>query len=108
MKDLFVTANGLSDTPGKEPDRVEIETCKKWLAEFARKRKSINDRRWSYSLKHTVERWADLYISNGAFIQAAIELGYNYKRVQNGLNANFDMIFPRRGTNEYKRAFESK
>ena len=45
-------------------------------------------------LKHNVERWCETfgphkYVSNGAFIQAAIDLGYRY--VQRGQVASFDI-----------------
>ena len=45
----------------------------------------------SYGLKHAVERNSKTYISNGAFIKAAIELEYAYK--ENDLNGFFGMSF---------------
>ena len=54
----------------------------------------MNFRRSSYVLKHNVERWCETfgphkYVSNGAFIQAAIDLGYRY--VQRGQVASFNI-----------------
>lgn len=40
----------------------------------------------SYGLKHRVEKWAGGYVSNGAFIQAALNLGYSIKRLDRGPN----------------------
>ncbi len=52
---------------------VEFETCKRWLSEVSRI-KSFNQRHTSYGYKHMVERWANRYVCNGAFIAAAIAL----------------------------------
>ena len=103
---IFITANGLEDIPTcAEPASKEVQACKEWITKFTTKRKTINDKHWSYGLKHKVEKWVGFYIPNGAFIQAAVELGYDYKRVRKGLNANFNMSFPRVRTKEYKEAF---
>lgn len=87
-----VTVFGFADEEGEKPARSEVELCEKWIKEFARARKTINCSSNSYSLKHTVERWSGTYISNGAFIQAALNLGYRYKRFRP--NAIFNMSFP--------------
>ena len=89
----YITANGLADAVDRLPAAVEIETCERWLRECAEPRKTINARAYSYYLKHVVENWANLYISNGAFIQAAVNLGYRYART--GLNASFNMRLKR-------------
>jgi len=77
----------------EKPPRFEVDICKLWIKKFIDPRKTINTRHGSYSLKHFVEDWAGHYISNGAFIQAAIELGFNYRN--RGPNAWFNMSFIR-------------
>lgn len=76
-----------------KPERLEVDICKLWIAEFIDARKTINHKRGSYALKHYVEDWADHYIPNGAFIQAAIELGFIFE--VSGPNAWFNMSFTR-------------
>lgn len=79
----------------KAPQQDEIDLCKEWLLEYGAKNKQIN-RKGSNSnaFKYYVEWWLCSQerakdISNGAFIQAAIDLGYNYKKM--GLNAKFNI-----------------
>lgn len=50
--------------------------CRRWLL-AQRKIKTPNTS--SYFLKHVVERWADVYIPQGVFIAAAIDLGWKYE-----------------------------
>jgi len=46
-----------------------------WLKQCPRT-KTINRRKSSYGLKEEVEDWAHGYVGNGAFIAAALHLGY--------------------------------
>ncbi|QDV41414.1 hypothetical protein Enr13x_12530 [Stieleria neptunia] len=57
----------------EKPSPELVAICLRWL-ERAEKIKTpgLN----SYGLKHAVERWAGEYVSNGAFILAAHELGF--------------------------------
>lgn len=95
QKCLFITNAGLSNFDGQRPGEGEVEHCREWIKRFCRPRKSINYSRGSYSLKHAVENWRSglpsdcKYVSNGAMIEAAISLGYQFSR--SGLNANFNM-----------------
>lgn len=66
-----------------EPNPEHVRICKAWLEMNARPRHTINYRHSSYELKHAVESalrgketmpWS--YVTNGAFIRAAIDLGY--------------------------------
>jgi hypothetical protein len=84
-------------------DRAELYSA--WgISEFLRAReylslashrRTVNDRRSSYGLKHDAEHYfrdrgiADNYVSNGALIAAAIHLGFNYRVV--GPNAYFNI-----------------
>ena len=91
-----LVAAGADDTP---PLPAQVEVCRQWLSLFARPRKTINVRRSSYGLKHAVEAWASGYVSNGAFIAAAVAEGYRVRQIGRGTNANFNMSFlrPRSG-----------
>src|SRR5271156_5353597 len=86
------------DTMTFDPvDPHQVALSRKWLELHARPRKTINFRNRSYGFKHNVERWCETigpheYISQGAFIQAAIDLGYRY--VQRWAHAYFN-IAPR-------------
>jgi hypothetical protein len=73
------------------PSQEQIELCKSWISNNCKPRKTINRTAHSYGLKHDVERDVGKYISNGAFIRAAIELGYKYK--VKSPNALFAMTF---------------
>lgn len=66
-----------------EIDPSEVQTCIEWLLahDALDRRKTINTKYTSYSWKHAVERAKKRYISNGAFICAALYLGYKMKRV---------------------------
>jgi len=86
--DLYNGGFGAKYGP-ERPNRPQVEICKLWLRLYITPRKTFNARHGSYGLKHYVEEWAGEYVANGAFIQAAIELGYKYKRY--GPNAIFNM-----------------
>lgn len=68
--------------------QTQILKAKNFLS-HQQKRKTINLDRTSYGLKHIAEKWKDpqfpdcSYISNGAFIVAAIGLGFETKQVTN-------------------------
>lgn len=70
-----------------------VEQCSnvcKWLSSVA-KSKTINKRHSSYSLKHYFERHCKQYsCSNGAFIAAAIHLGFDWVRDGSAAYFNFD------------------
>lgn len=79
-----------------KPDAAQVVLCRAWIRRWAYPRKSINTRQGSYALKHVVERstisrgvthlqtdhlgrrWsgAYVYVTNGAFILAALLEGY--------------------------------
>jgi|SRR5215203_473391 len=63
----------------KPPEQKQVDLSKSWIMKNCEPRKTINHNHSSYGLKHVVERDVEEYISNGAFIKAAIELGYKYK-----------------------------
>ncbi len=73
------------------PPRDHVDDCKEWLLKYAKKKHLPEGRCLnSYYLKHVVEEATGHYVTNGAFIQAAIELGFNYSRII-GPNAFFHL-----------------
>ncbi len=93
---MKVYANGLvSDRRADLPDPRQVVVCRRWIRWFVRPRKTINSRRSSYGLKHDAENWAGIYVTNGAFIAAAVAEGYRYEQIDRGPNANFNMGFAR-------------
>lgn len=89
--DMHITCGGLRFEPGKDPDEQEVEVCRKFLKQFCEH--SDERTKNSYSMKHVVERWAPTtdYVSNGALIQAADDLGYDYDVIRDGPNADIYM-----------------
>lgn len=66
----------------------QFQIACEWLGKIE-KSGSINYSRSSYGLKHWVEKFYDpFYCSNGAFIAAAIHMGFEW--VEDGPNASFN------------------
>jgi len=63
----------------------EFLLARRYLKQFAH-RKSINRRAHSYRLKHSAEAEGGAYVSNGALIAAAIDLGFAVKQIDQGPN----------------------
>ncbi len=62
-----------------------------WLGSLS-KIESINERHSSYGLKHMVEQDRDIdYVTNGAFIAAAIHAGFKYKLAPHSPNVMFNI-----------------
>jgi len=63
-------------------DPNQVQACIEWLLahDALDRRKTINTRCSSYGWKHVVEKDKSTYISNGAFICAALYLKYRMKR----------------------------
>lgn len=76
------------------PDPDQIELCENWLKENSTARKT--NRIFSYALKHIVEENVGTYISNGAAIQAAINIGYHvsFNKRDKHINADIHCISP--------------
>ena len=72
----------------EEPiDEFQIQQAIKWLEKVSR-RSTVNRTITSYGWKHIAEKNSERkYISNGAFIFAAIKLGFLVKRIEDGPNA---------------------
>jgi hypothetical protein len=74
----------------------EFSVCCEWL-HGCKERKTINPSFSSYRLKHMVEAWVkkagqdDYYVSNGAFIAAAIHMGFDWKADFDSPNVRFNI-----------------
>ena len=74
--DFMVVSEGVVDdlpSDPRWPSREEVERCKGVLRHVTTFTKDYTDRS-SYGYKHDVEEKNRRYVSNGAFIQAAVEL----------------------------------
>ena len=88
---MNIDANGVVvREAGDPPYPSEIEICRQWLQLFAQPTARCG-RRSSYGLKHDVEKWAGKYVSNGAFITAAIAEGYRTRTWPGSPNTCFFM-----------------
>lgn len=93
--DTWITDEGFGGLAPPPPQR-EIDICKAWISKWITKRKTINHMYTSYAIKHVIEEFDGSYASNGSFIQAAIELGYEVQMVYGGsINVYFNMSFNR-------------
>lgn len=70
------------------PDKEQIEFCKKVLG-FIKEHKYFCSDKTSYEYKNVLALYHRKYISNGALIQAALDLGLSVKRLGNSPNAEF-------------------
>ena len=66
------------DTP---PITREIAEAEDWIRERCWPRKTWNPLASSYGLKHIMEEETGIYVTNGAFIQAAINSGYKIELI---------------------------
>jgi hypothetical protein len=90
MNDFKITARGLEpiETERKKPDKDQVEACREVLRQ-CKKLKSVYRHMSSYKYKHIFERYLGFYISNGAFIQAAVDEGFTV--IENPPNAYFNI-----------------
>jgi hypothetical protein len=75
---MYINEEGLSDHRGDEPSAWEVEVAMKWLQEHAHPGIGWT-RKTSRDLKFDVMLWSHQPVSNGAFIEAARRLGYDFK-----------------------------
>ena len=86
----YLTANGFEDSKSSyQVDEEQVKLCRQFIKSNCEKLDEITDSAHSYRLKHRVEETYQTYISNGAFIQAAIEECFDYEH--DGLNATFNL-----------------
>ena len=88
-----VNANGFVTNEAHSPvNEKQFALAQQWLFERTTQQVRYNNKRTSYGLKHDAERWhvangTGLYLSNGAFISAAISMGYKVRRISDTPNA---------------------
>jgi hypothetical protein len=95
-----LSGNGLTSKwqDGPTPvDRGQVDLAIRWLGYHGR-RVTINPKYSSYGLKHAAENTAPIlrpnaipYISNGAFIAAAIHLGYRVVQILDTPNVRINI-----------------
>lgn len=93
---MQIFGNGLVDSfgTGTLPQKDEVAFCEQWLMKYAKPaRVPRDDMVFSYSLKHRIEKdHPHGYVSNGALIQAAVNLEYEFIQDGHGSpNALFHM-----------------
>lgn len=76
-----------------------------WLRPM-QKIKTINRRHTSYGLKHIFERDSGQYVTNGAFICAAVHSGFDYKLTPSNPNVSFNIS--ERSLNAVEKRLEGK
>lgn len=85
---LWTLSTAAYGAPGNE----EMGLARAWIRQWAEARRTLNPRAHSYALKRAVEQWAGCAISNGAFIRAALDLGFRFRRATpRSSNAVFNM-----------------
>ncbi len=86
-----------ADSGTAAPNEIEVQAAREWLRAYAKKTVNIRKTYTSYGMKHLVERRAAVegrhqYVSNGAFIEAALAEGYKMERAARAsVNAFFNM-----------------
>ena len=72
------------------PDPDQVKLARAWIEDNVSPRKTIRKQVSSYALKHMCEQDCGEYVGNGAFIQAALDLGYQAQDNGTGRNAWFN------------------
>lgn len=85
---LYLSDNGFVNTAAEATcirNSESVEMIEEWLKENALpSKKKYKD--YSYVLKHVVEKELNQYVTNGAFIQACLNIGLKVERNEGGLN----------------------
>tara|TARA_R110000772_G_scaffold16607_2_gene47017 strand:+ start:903 stop:1235 length:333 start_codon:yes stop_codon:yes gene_type:complete len=85
-----LSAEGLNKA-GRPLDKNHVAVAVKWLKKQER-RISVNPTCSSYNLKHVVERApGGVYITNGAFIAAAVLLGFTIQHLGSSPNVRINI-----------------
>lgn len=85
---LYLTDNGFINTKSEATpisDKEMVKMVEEWLKENAVKSKR-KYKHASCKLKHDVEEDLNTYITNGAFIQACLNLGFQVDRIEESPN----------------------
>lgn len=86
---LYLSDNGFVNT-AREASAIRDPESVEMIEEWLREKSIASDKKFglsSYSLKQRVESDLGKHLSNGAFIQACINVGYKLDRIEGGTNA---------------------
>lgn len=86
---FYLSDNGFVNT-AREASAIRDPESVEMIEEWLREKSIASDKKFglsSYSLKHRVESDLSKYLTNGAFIQACINVGYKLDRIEGGTNA---------------------
>ncbi|WP_029969420.1 hypothetical protein [Paraburkholderia graminis] len=90
---------GRAPYAGRGIDMEQVLTAVLFLRKFGRRTRNINDKYEanSYILKHAVENWTRasgdfVYVANGAFILAALMLGYDAPQRGDDRNCQLNIV----------------
>lgn len=93
----FINSRAKGDIVNNKPAPEQVKQALVFINRYFRKTKGLN-RNNSYNLKHLAEDWyksvnnQTVYISNGAFIQAMAEAGFNcVQTMADNPNAKFNV-----------------
>lgn len=91
---MNIEANGINNAGGGPVSEKQVEKAESWIKSHCSETKRVNTSWSSYYLKHVAEEGTGCYISNGAFIQAATNLGYRmHETFENSPNVSFNLSF---------------
>ena len=91
MVTTYLTDEGIVNTNGPAPDETQVRMARVWLRSLAVTTVNINKKTTSYGWKHVAEKFAKNYISNGAFIRAAMDEGFKVKHIEGTQNAYINL-----------------
>lgn len=86
--EFYLSDNGFVNTKA-EASTIRDAECVEMIEEWLKDNVTPSNKKHkdsSYILKHRVEEELHKYITNGAFIQACINLGFKVERIEGGLN----------------------
>lgn len=101
---IFLNASGIVKKEKVQERPIsdsEVVTAKAFIGSCCKKLKQKNQRMSSYGLKHSAENWGRRmnkligktifteYVSNGAFIKAADEMGFMIYPIEGSYNCHF-------------------
>lgn len=72
-------------------DRGQFEHARRFIQQRCVRIAGSNRKSGSHGFKHDAEDWAGTYISNGAFIAAALAEGYTLRRFPGSPNCSFNL-----------------
>lgn len=80
----------------ESPIEAQVQLCIDWIQTYGIRTKTVRKKRGSYGWKHVIERKTGLYVSNGAFLEAANRLGFTIKPLGTGPNALLNITVDRK------------